>query len=112
DGFGRVLYHTFCEDGFPRIGRCVLGDGFDTIERCDDPWKAKNEVDCFVFPDIHNSGLQLELESQGKPVWGSRGGDCFEINRQKFHRVLGDLKLEVPPHENITGVTNLAEYLR
>lgn len=112
DSFKRVLYFSPWEVGFPRVHQCVIGDGFDNIERCDDIWKVKNEVDLFVFPDIHHSGVQLELESQGYAVWGSRGADSLEINRQKLMRTLGEIGLEVPPHVVITGLTALREHLK
>lgn len=110
--FKRVLYHTPWESGFPRIGACVVGDGFDRIERCDDPWKVRDEVDIWVFPDIMHSGWQNELVSQGRAVWGSREGDSLELNRQKFHRILGELELSVPKFKIVTGLTALAAHLR
>lgn len=111
-GFKRVLYHSPWEEGFPTINKCIVGDGFADIERCDDIWKAKKEIDLFVFPDIQNSGLQLELESQGFPVWGSRDGDSIEINRQKFHKILSQAGLEVPTFTTIKGLTKLRDYLK
>ena len=109
--YKRVLYYTPWEKGFPVIGDCIIGDGFDQIERCNDFWPIKSEIDLFVCPDIQHSGLQLELESQGFAVWGSRNGDSLEINRSKFHRILDELGLEVPEHTEIRGLAALREYL-
>lgn len=111
--YKRVLYHTpDWEQAFPTVDKCVIGDGFEQIERCDDIWKVKKEVDIWIFPDILHAGLQLELESQGCAVWGSRRGDTLEISREKFHRVLGETGLEVPTFQKVTGLTALREHLR
>ncbi len=77
--YKRVLYFSPWEEGFPTLNKCIIGDGFPDIERCNDIWRVKNEIDVAIFPDIQHSGLQLELESQGIAVWGSRGGDSLEI---------------------------------
>jgi hypothetical protein len=110
--FKRVLYFTPCEEAFATLDKHIVGDGYDNIEKCQDLWKVKNEVDCFVFPDIQHSGLQLELESQGFAVWGSRNGDSLEINRQKFNRVLKEVGLPVAKHVVIKGLTDLRSHLR
>ena len=110
--YKRVLYWTPSEKGFPLLNDCIIGDGFENVERCNDFWKIKSEIDLFIFPDIQHSGLQLELESQGFPVWGSRNGDSLEINRQKFHKILGEIGLEVPEHTEIHGLDALREHLK
>jgi hypothetical protein len=110
--FKRVLYHTPWEQSFPTVNDCIIGDGFEQIERCDDIWKVKSEVDLFLFPDIMHGGLQLELESQGFPVWGSRRADTLEMNREKFHNLLDGLKMDVPSYVVKVGTTALAEHLK
>lgn len=111
ESFGRVLFFSPHETGFPLIEKCVIGDGFPAIERCNDIWEVKNEVDLFCFPDIQNSGLQLELENQGKRVWGSRKGDSYELSRKKFLQALADVGLDVPAHERVTGLSELRRVL-
>ena len=110
--YKRVLYHTPAERAFNRVNQWVIGDGFPDIELCEDIWKAKKEIDLFIFPDIQHSGLQLELEGQGFPVWGSRGGDSLELQRGKFHKLLGTLGLQVPPYVTMRGLTELRAHLR
>ena len=110
--YKRVLYHTPWESSFPTVNQCVIGDGFEKVERCDDIWSVKNEVDLFIFPDIMDAGLQLELESQGFPVWGSRAACEVEMNREKFHRMLKEVGLEVPTFVRIVGVDALRKHLR
>lgn len=110
--YKRVLYFTPWETAFPTLNQCIIGDGYPDVERCNDIWSVKKEIDLWCFPDIQHSGLQLELESQGFPVWGSRSGDALEINRQKFNRVLKEVGLKVPDCEEIIGLDALGEHLK
>ena len=108
----RVLYHVPWEKGFSTLNDHIRGDGFADIEMCESPWDVKDEVDLWVFPDIGHSGIQLELERQGKAVWGSRKADSIELNRQKFNRILKEVGLPVATHEVIKGLTNLRAFLK
>lgn len=110
--YGRVLYWAPWETGFPRLNDCVIGDGFGDIERIDDFWTRKSEIDLFVFPDIQRSGLQLELESQGFPVWGSRTSDQLEMFRTKFLHKLVEVGLNAPPYIVVEGLSALRDHLR
>lgn len=107
----RVLYHNPCSEAFATLNKHIIGDGYSDIEKCEDIWKVKKDVDLWIFPDIQDSGLQLELESQGFAVWGSRNGDSLEINRQKFNRVLAEVGLPVAPHVVVTGLAKLRSHL-
>lgn len=111
----RTLFYCPNEEPFPTINRCCIGDGFEDIEKVQDDyefWKLKNEVDFYCFPDISRAGLQLELESQGKPVWGSRRADALEILRQYFHKVLGEVGLPVPTFKVVHGLNALRSHLK
>lgn len=110
--YKKVYYWSDWEEGFPTINKYMIGDGFEDIECVEDIWEIKNDVDLFVFPDIQWSGLQLELENQGFPVWGGRKGDSLELSREKFHRILGERGLLVPKFERIVGLTKLREHLK
>ena len=110
--FKRVLYYSPWEEGFPQLNRCIVGDGYPEIERCDDFWDELADIDLFIFPDIQHSGLQLHLESIGKAVWGSRKGDSLELSREKFHRTLKQLDLDCPKWVSITGLSKLRDHLR
>lgn len=90
----------------------TIGDGFDNIERVDSVWDVKKDCDLFAFMDIGLSGEQLELESQGFPVWGSRKGDSLEINRGKFLSTIKSLGLDVPKYVQLRGLTSLREHLK
>lgn len=109
--FGRVYYHTPWEIGFSKIHAACVGDGIDGIERCDDIWSVKDKVDCFVFPDVGAAGIQLDLESQGKPVWGSRRGSKLELNREYFLERLSALGMDVPTYTVCEGMTELKKEL-
>lgn len=111
----RVLFNNpAAMKGFQTLNESCIGDGFGDVEMIDEIWqpKYKNEVDVWVFPDVNPTWLQVELESQGKRVWGARTGTSLELNRELFHKTLGELGLDVPPHKRVMGVTKLREYLR
>jgi hypothetical protein len=110
-GVAKTYYWTPNETAFPKIEHGIVGDGLGDIEKVADFWKIKNEVDLFVFPDIGMGGLQDELESQGKAVWGHHGADELETNRGLFLDTLRRLEMDVPEYVTIRGLTNLIEYL-
>lgn len=112
--FKRVLYHTPWEKSAPIINDCCLGDGLedDGVERIDDFWTIKNEINCFVFPDIMHGGLQRELITQGFPVWGSGHACELEMKRAAFKHKLMELGLEVGPYRVCRGLDELREYLK
>jgi hypothetical protein len=107
----RVLYYTPWEKAYPVLNEAIIGDGFPEIERCNDFWSRKNEIDVFVFPDVYHQGLQQELRSQGKAVWGAGNSMRLELDRMFFLKTLKDLGLDVPKFDVVTGVSALAEYL-
>lgn len=111
-GFKKVYYHTPWEKSFPKIGDCVIGDGYERIERIDDFFPIIDKIDLFVFPDIGWNGLQLHLEGCGKPVWGSRMGDELEIYREHFMDVVGEVGLSLPKFQKIRGLENLKVFLK
>ena len=110
--YGRVYYYTPFEEGFPTLNRRIIGDGYDKIERCNDPFDVLGELDLAVFPDIQHSGLQLHLEALGIPVWGSRKADSLELDREKFLGVLKDVGLDVPEYEVVVGLSELRKHLK
>ena len=109
----RVLYHNLgWQQGFPKLEAGVIGDGLPDIECVPDIWEVKDEVDCFVFPDIQAAGLQCELRAQGKRVWGSAKGQTIENDRLFFLQKLEELGLDVPPYTPVKGLTNLRLFLK
>jgi len=110
--FKRVLYFSEWETGFSTINAAIIGDSIPNIERCYDFWSIKDEVDLWCFPDIGHSGLQLELESQGKRVWGARKADQLETNREFFLRTLKKLGLDTPKFKVCEGISELRQVLK
>lgn len=112
--YKRVLYHKPGTEAFPTLNRGCIGDGFEQIECCLDPWPMidSGEIDLAVFPDILDSGVQLHLEKLEIPVWGSRKGDSIELSREKFLRILKEHGLETPTFERVIGLTALRSFLR
>lgn len=113
--YGRVLYTDGGEEAFDTINRAIIGDSYpenERLERVDDILLRKDEVDLWVFPDSKSAGLQLMLEEQGKPVWGSRRGNMLEHSREAFVDILKKLGLQVPKFQRVVGITNLRAYLK
>lgn len=110
----RVLFWSPDQRGFPSIREGMIGNGFEdrNVERVLDFWPMIDEVDLVCFPDIGQSGLQKHLESMGKAVWGSRGGDKLELSREYLMRVLEELGLEVPKFVVAEGLGELVNILR
>lgn len=108
----RVLYTTSRKRGFSVVNDCIIGDGFDNITRINEIWDWKHLVDLFVFPDIEYGKMQMELERQGYPVWGSRHGDKLELLRGHFLEVLRELNLEVPNVTVCDGLNALRKHLK
>lgn len=103
----KVFYHNPDSEAFPTCAKAILGAGHKDVELIEDLWKHKSEIDCFVFPDCRDAGLQLELESQGKPVWGSKDSVSLETMRGKWIKACEELGLPLPVVHTIKGLTAL-----
>lgn len=115
--YKQVLYYDPNEEAFERINESMIGDSFpenERLEKIDDLWIRKKDIDLFIFPDsnLKSVGIQAELQSQGYPVWGSFRAAYLEQSREAFIKVLQSLGLEVPPYKRIVGVTALRNYLK
>lgn len=108
----KCFYWTPWERSWPVVREGNLGGGFDDVERINDFWTVKPQVDFWVFPDVGFSGLQAELRSQGLPVFGAGEGDKIETLRGRFLTVIEKAGLQVPPHETIVGMEQLREHLK
>jgi hypothetical protein len=102
-----VLYHIPNGESFPTFAMASRGDGHDEVECVQDIWARKSEVDCWVFPDTGDAGMQKELESQGFPVWGSKGAYVQETMRGVWLKTCKRLGLPMPKTHVIKGLTNL-----
>src|SRR6516225_6740528 len=94
ESYKRVIYTDPAAEDSENINEAIIGDSFPEnprFERTDDIWLHKTELDLVVVPDSKAAGLQLEFQSQGFPVWGSRRSIFLEQSRETFIRVLEDL---------------------
>jgi hypothetical protein len=111
----RTLYYSPFETEYQVIEKCLIGDGFEHFERCDEPLDPSvfGDIDLFIFPDIAMAGLERHLRDYcGKMVWGSFGATELELFRTKFMKVIKRLGLPYVPTVTIRGLTNLAAYLK
>lgn len=114
NGFKRVIYSDPSAEDCETVNEAVIGETFppdDRFEAVNDLWLRKKEIDLYVVPDSKHMGLQLELSSQGKPVWGSHRSMRLEHSRELFLKALADLGMEVPKFERIIGTDALRQYL-
>lgn len=110
--FGKVYYFMPWVNAFPQSNTRIVGVGIEGVERIYYLWDVKDEVDLWVFPDIYCSDIQLELEAQGKRVWGSRKGDELELYRPETKQHLESLGVNIGSYEIIKGMDNLRRYLK
>lgn len=109
--FGEVMYFKPWKGTAPETAKLIVGRGYGDIIRVRDFWDVKDKVDLFVFPDIYDGDLQLELERQGFRVWGSRKAEEYEYRRGFFLDTCKEVGLETPKYKKCVGVTALREYL-
>lgn len=108
----KVYYHRPNGEAFETFAQACPGDGHNDVTLISDFWKIKNEIDLFVFPDVGDSGVQLELESQGFPVWGSKSADVQEKMRGVWIKTCEKIGLPMPVTHKIKGITNLRLFFR
>jgi hypothetical protein len=111
--FGRVLYYAPWETSMPESIRVAVGDGIENVERVLDFFDPEvlHHSDLFIFPDIYDGDLQLDLVSRGKRVWGARSAEDFEYKRELFAKTLKQVGLPVAPYKVVVGLTALKRYL-
>ena len=73
----------------------------------DEIWQVKPALDLIVVPDCDDGWFQLEMESQGYPVWGSKLSSNEETKRGVWLNTAKDLGLPMPKTHIIQGLTNL-----
>lgn len=112
--FREVNYWSPWEVEFPTLNDRAIGDGYEEINRIEDPLLPDivSSTDVYCFPDIFHSGMQSALRQLGKPVWGSGPGDRIETARVWFRELQEELGLPVPEYEVVRGLTNLRKFLQ
>lgn len=109
--FDDVKYFKPWKKGSPITNDRIIGDGFLEITRVRDFYHEIDNTDFFVFPEIHDGDLQLDLIKRGKLVWGSREADRYEYDRSLFKKTLKDVGLPVCPFKRCQGMSELRAYL-
>lgn len=110
--FKAVYYTSPWVADFPSSAKVEIGEGFPEYERVKDIWDIMDEVDLFVFPDLHNGPLQEYLEAQGKRVWGARNGDELETQRTEAKAYFKTLGIPQAKYEVVQGLTALRKFLK
>lgn len=110
----RVYYHSPYDTEFQDIKNCIKGCGLERVKRLDEYLSPEmvDEIDLFVFPDIGYGGPQKLLRALGKPVWGHLGAADLELYRSVFYETIENLGLPVISTQIITGLSDLADYLK
>ena len=110
--FGKVYYTSHWMTDYPSSYKTELGEGFPEYERVDDIWGIVDDVDLFVFTDLHQGELQLYLADQGKRVFGSRNGDELECDRTDAKEHFKELGIPQAPYEVVKGMDALRKYIK
>lgn len=110
--FGKVYYTNAWIADFPSSLKTELGEGFPEYERVKDIWEIMDEVDLFVFPDLHHGPLQEYLQDQGKRVWGARMGEELETARSDAKAYFTELGIPQGKYVVIQGMTALRSFLK
>ncbi len=109
--FGTVFYTSPWVADYPSSYKTELGEGFPNFERVNDIWEIVDDVDLFVFTDLHQGTLQEYLVSQGKRVFGSRNADELECERTYAKAHFETLDIPQAPYEVVTGMNALRKYI-
>ena len=109
-----VYYNKPSGESFKTVATDWMGNGHPDVEFIseDEWWLKKKEIDLFVFPDCRDWGLQVELEAQGFPVWGSKLAGRIESMRGDWNEVCRTFKMPMPHTEEIRGLSEVREFLK
>ena len=125
--FGKVFFTSPWVSDLPSSTQTEVGEGFPTFERVKDIWEIIDDVDLFVFTDLHQGPLQEylsqsrypysdelgeHLEKRGKRVWGARNGDELETDRVAAKDYFKSLGIPQVSYEVVKGMPALRVYLK
>jgi hypothetical protein len=111
--YKKVYYYVPWESAFAKMNLAFIGHGFDELHVVDSIYGPHfDEVDLFCFPDIYMGWEQEHLEKMGKKVWGSRTGECLELNREGMKEIIKELGMPVGKFTHIKGMANLRAFLK
>jgi hypothetical protein len=110
--FGRTLYFVPWVSSFPTRHIPSIGQGLPGVERILNLDEYEDQIDCFVFLDVHFGPLQKRLAQAGRKVFGSMGGDEMELFRWDSKELLRKLGLPVGQSKLIKGMDALEALLK
>jgi predicted RNase H-like HicB family nuclease len=111
--YKKVYYYVPWESAFAKMNLGMIGTGLEGIEVVDSIYGPHfDNVDLFVFPDIYFGYEQEMLVKMGKKVWGSRTGECLELQREGMKDILKALDLPVGKYTHVKGMANLRAFLK
>jgi len=111
EGFSKVYYYNATRKGWPRHNDGVVGQGIEGVEVTQDPWAIIDDVDCIVFPDVHDGGLVDWLRDKGYIVYGIGGAEKLEGSRWEFRQRQRELGMPTPTTSHIVGVDSLRKHI-
>ena len=111
--FKKVYYYVPWESAFAKMNLAYIGYGLEGLTVVDSIYGPHfDEVDLFCFPDIYMGWEQVHLEKMGKKVWGSRTGECLELNREGMKEILKATNMPVGKFTHVKGIANLRAFLK
>jgi hypothetical protein len=111
--YKKVYYYVPWESAFAKMNLAKIGYGLEGLHVVDSIYGPHfDDIDVFVFPDIYMGWEQEMLERMGKCVWGSRTGDCLELQREGMKDILKELDMPVGGYTHIKGIANLRAFLK
>lgn len=111
--YKKVYYYVPWESAFAKMNLAKIGHGFEDLEVVDSIYGPHfDEIDLFCFPDIYMGWEQVHLEKLGKVVWGSRTGECLELQREGMKEILKAIQMPVGKFWHVKGMANLRAFLK
>lgn len=110
--FEKVYLYCPWEKSFPVVNDYIIGQGMEGVIKVQNVWDVFEEIDIWVFPDLHYGAFQKWLKNKGKKVFGACKGEEMEYDRTKMEEIMKSVGLDVPPGDNFTGMTALREHLK
>ncbi len=110
--FGKVMYYTLWQDGFPKSDKMLIGYGLEGVEKVKEFWSNVDRADLIVVPDTYCSDITEYLRSKGYRVFGAGNAEILENDRWKAKKIMEKIGMPVGHSIKIVGFSNLVSYLK